>query len=470
MLYENKTSLNELSRPDGILRRSTYPHGLRFTSDGQFIVVADAGSPFVNIYQKNGSDWRGICNPLLSFRVLDEENYLRGNHNPEEGGPKGIDLHHAQNILVTTCESQPLAFFDLDAILESFERKRRAPSSLIARQKLTYNSNHFLPENWVYKRKTLEVSGHLNLWRIKRAVRRRMFRIRRVLRAMSHHSFIRVALFLVIAHAQRRIGVVDSFGDRLHLFAENQNVAPVGKEIPPVPINGEEISQIIFQTWKSRKDIPPNYRYWRSTFIRKNPEFQCVLWDDNDNRAFIAESFAWFLPTYDRLPAEIFRVDAVRPFFLFLYGGVYADIDTECLRPLYMFTHSGDVILGQMGADLNAGHSIPNAIMASKPFQLFWLLVIALMIEKVEFYGTNGRLGKVEPEWVTGPSVLHNAFEFYRSESEKTFAFGPEPSSRTCQSTSPHKYGQEQSNYFPQTSGIRSTGGMHFITNSEPSF
>jgi hypothetical protein len=90
LLYENKTSLNELSRPAGILRRSTYPHGLRFTSDGQFIVVTDAGSSFVNIYQKNGSHWRGICDPLLSFKVLNEENYLRGNHNPEEGGPKGI--------------------------------------------------------------------------------------------------------------------------------------------------------------------------------------------------------------------------------------------------------------------------------------------------------------------------------------------------------------------------------------------
>src|SRR5262249_20745192 len=161
------------------LRRSIFPHGLRFTSDGHFIVVADAGSPFVNIYRKNGSDWRGICNPLLSLRVLDEECYLRGNHNPEEGGPKGIDLHDAQNILVTTCESEPLAFFDLSAILEGacFEQKNRAPSSLIAGEKLTYSSNHFLPKNWINKRKALEVSCQLNSWRIKHAVRRHMFRI-----------------------------------------------------------------------------------------------------------------------------------------------------------------------------------------------------------------------------------------------------------------------------------------------------
>jgi inositol phosphorylceramide mannosyltransferase catalytic subunit len=415
LLYENKTSLNELSRPDGILRRTTYPHGVRFTSDGHFIVVADGGSPFVNIYEKMSSDWRGVRNPLLSFRVLHNEDYLHGRHNPGEGGPKGIDLHDAHNILVTTCERQPLAFFDLRAILE----ERRARIYLIARKKLTYNLNHFLPESWIRKRKGLEVSCQLNLWRIERGARRHIFRIRRVLRAMSHHSFIRVGLFLVMGYAQRRIGV-DSFGDRLQLFAENQNFAPIAKEIPPDPINGEEISRVIFQTWKSRTNIPPNYRYWRSTFIRKNPDFQCVLWDDDDNRAFIAEKFAWFLPTYDRLPAEIFRADAIRPFFLFFYGGVYADMDTECLRPLHKLTRSGDVILGQMGTDPNDERSIPNAIMASKPFQLFWLLVIALMIEKWEFYGRNKKsVGKVWPELVTGPIVLHSAFNFYRSESEQ---------------------------------------------------
>jgi hypothetical protein len=147
LLYENKTSLNELSRPDGILRRIIYPHGLRFTSDGHFIVVADGGSPFVNIYETRSSDWRGVRNPLLSFRVLDNEDYLHGRHNPEEGGPKGIDLHHAHNILVTTCERQPLAFFDLGAILEAafFKQKKRGRISSIAPGKLTYNFNHFLP-------------------------------------------------------------------------------------------------------------------------------------------------------------------------------------------------------------------------------------------------------------------------------------------------------------------------------------
>ena len=120
LLYENTPSLNESSDPDGILRCANYPHGLRFTSDGRFILVADGDLPYVHIYEKDDAGWRGVRNPLSSFRVLNDEDYLRGRDGvPGEGGPKGIDIDDATNIFVTTCQEQPLAFFDLSAVLES---------------------------------------------------------------------------------------------------------------------------------------------------------------------------------------------------------------------------------------------------------------------------------------------------------------------------------------------------------------
>ena len=94
-------------------------------------------------------------------------------------------------------------------------------------------------------------------------------------------------------------------------------------------------------------------------------------------------------------------------------------MDTQCIRPLCATQHLGDVILGQMGSDLNHRHSIPNAIMASKPFQLFWLLFIALMVEKVQSFAKDEYLKRVQPEYLTGPAVLHEAFNLYQSESEQ---------------------------------------------------
>ena len=124
LLYENRALLNESSDPDGILRGVYYPHGLTFTSDGHFILVADAGSPYVHLYEKDVSDWRGVHNPLLSLRVLNDKDFLRGRQGGRsgpKGGPRGVDIDNSMNIFVTTCEIQPLGFFDLKRALEKMK-------------------------------------------------------------------------------------------------------------------------------------------------------------------------------------------------------------------------------------------------------------------------------------------------------------------------------------------------------------
>ena len=119
LLYRNSPSLDRQSDPDAILRSLYYPHGLRFSPDGRRMFVADAGSPYVFVYENDGTGWGGVHNPIGSFRVMDDAIYLRGRTNPKEGGPKGIDLDRGMNVLVATCECQPLAFFDLPALLEN---------------------------------------------------------------------------------------------------------------------------------------------------------------------------------------------------------------------------------------------------------------------------------------------------------------------------------------------------------------
>jgi hypothetical protein len=117
LIYKNRKKLDKLSDPDCVLRGIDCPHGVRFASDDRLILVAHAAAPYVSVYRRVDLGWYGVHDPLLSFRVLTGEDFLRGRHNAEEGGPKGIDIDDATNLVVATCEVQPLAFFDLDEIL-----------------------------------------------------------------------------------------------------------------------------------------------------------------------------------------------------------------------------------------------------------------------------------------------------------------------------------------------------------------
>lgn len=117
LLYRNHDQLGSSSKADGILTSLAYPHGLKFSSDGRALLVADAGAPYVHIFKSEDGEWSGRRNPAASLRTLEDSVFQSGNHSPLEGGPKGIDLTADNRVMVATCEQQPLAFFDMGGFL-----------------------------------------------------------------------------------------------------------------------------------------------------------------------------------------------------------------------------------------------------------------------------------------------------------------------------------------------------------------
>ncbi len=117
LIYRRGFWLGPRSRPAGVLKGAAFPHGVRFTPDGKFALVADAGAPFVFIYRSPSGRWRGTRQPAFTIPVMAEEVFRAGQTEPAEGGPKGIDLDRGCNILVATSHQLGLAFFPLPAEL-----------------------------------------------------------------------------------------------------------------------------------------------------------------------------------------------------------------------------------------------------------------------------------------------------------------------------------------------------------------
>lgn len=110
MLTPFSSILNRLTKPVGRLKGLSYPHGLQFSKDGCKIFVADAGEPYINIYQSSDGNWDNHFVPVKKVKVLDDITFGKESNNPQEGGIKGLDFANNNQLLATTTEHQTLAF------------------------------------------------------------------------------------------------------------------------------------------------------------------------------------------------------------------------------------------------------------------------------------------------------------------------------------------------------------------------
>jgi hypothetical protein len=131
-LYAASGELGPESEPVGTLSGAGYPHGLQFSADDAFMLVADAGSQVVNVYQR-GAEWAGEHWPLRSVEVIDDEAFALGRQNIEEGGPKGLAIDRTGELVAITCEEQPLAFYALRTMTESIGTTQRGMESATRR-------------------------------------------------------------------------------------------------------------------------------------------------------------------------------------------------------------------------------------------------------------------------------------------------------------------------------------------------
>jgi len=150
--------------------------------------------------------------------------------------------------------------------------------------------------------------------------------------------------------------------------------------------------------------------YWQTTWEKHNPDYKMILWDDTDNRNFIRDNYPWFLEKYDGYDVMIKRADAIRYFYLYHYGGIYVDMDFECIKSfddIVNMENTYDIIFGRMGdpEKYDHEHNIPNAIMISKPRESFWIFVFYNLLIAPNQYEN--------PEYCTGPVILKNAILMY---------------------------------------------------------
>lgn len=132
------------------------------------------------------------------------------------------------------------------------------------------------------------------------------------------------------------------------------------------------IPKIIHQLWFTTNNLTEKYWAWRVSFMVHNPDFEFRLWS-------IADILKLDMPDVCRKIMEhpkvhwVLKTDVARWIILYQFGGIYADTDVECKKPLSVFLNDGSFCCkGYEQFNYN------NALVGCEP-NLEWILEIGII-------------------------------------------------------------------------------------------
>lgn len=178
-----------------------------------------------------------------------------------------------------------------------------------------------------------------------------------------------------------------------------------------------KIPRILHQTWRDH-DIPEAFKKMALSWRNLHKDWKYVFWTDEMNRDFIKEHFSYFLPVYDSYQYPILRVDAVRYFVLYKYGGFFIDMDFECLCSIDPIVANSVCVFGKEPLEHSVIHDknyiISNAFMGAAPgFHFFNALCEELEQNKCITDHPNDKVLET-----TGPFMLTRLYEQYPKKEE----------------------------------------------------
>ena len=148
-------------------------------------------------------------------------------------------------------------------------------------------------------------------------------------------------------------------------------------------VSASMIPRIIHQTWRD-ECIPDRFSGYFASWQKHNRYWQRILWTDRMLLEFVEEHYRDLLDIYCSYRTPVQRADVGRYMILHKFGGVYADLDSECLAPLISLEDETRVVLCHEppshwpyhASDRGHPFILFNGVMASPPGHRFWRQVL----------------------------------------------------------------------------------------------
>ena len=191
------------------------------------------------------------------------------------------------------------------------------------------------------------------------------------------------------------------------------------------------IHQVFLKLSPESGSIPENWKSLAKHCLDQNGDYSHIMWNLPMVEDLLETHFPWFLDTFRSYRHPIQRADAARYFILFMYGGVYLDMDTLCHRTLDDFlSYATSPSMSQLGYEGDAQPGIDpqtqcvfaaevplginQGVFACKPQADF----LRFMISHLETFDRNYLLPYYTVMLASGPLFVTSCYYLYENRSQ----------------------------------------------------
>lgn len=180
-----------------------------------------------------------------------------------------------------------------------------------------------------------------------------------------------------------------------------------------------KIPRIIHQIYEDPTGVPDDLQELAKTWKEQHPAWEYRFWNKKAIEDFLEAEFPNFIPTYRAYPFNVQRWDAIRYLILYRIGGLYVDLDYECLEPLDSLLNGALCCMGMEPTVNSIVHDrsliVGNALMASIPNHPYFEAIIKDMING-EKYSSLSKSEQIME--TTGSFMTTRLYESYPNKDE----------------------------------------------------
>lgn len=181
-------------------------------------------------------------------------------------------------------------------------------------------------------------------------------------------------------------------------------------------------NKILHVTWKD-ENLSEKQLFILNRWVTLNKGIKIKYYTDEKNDKFIDEHFPFYRDVIDKFDRVVMKLDFIRLLYVYLYGGIYADMDVLPLKSIFPLLDLNDVVICEESREnaknFNTDRILSNSVIVAKPRSNFIKELILDIVSNIDSPKINSN-DSDDVLNMTGPLFFNRVYKSYKNKNEVT--------------------------------------------------